>query len=109
MIAITFASIVGFVKGAEAKQKWMFKIKTRNEEKRQLEKQKQVLKGGGVALDDIEISSYHRNWLYKHQILPGITTIGIHIKNLASRRGFYILYNSLPIAAASGQNQGIPA
>jgi len=61
LIAITVGSIVGIVKGPEAKQKWMFKIKIRNEEKRQLAQQKKLLKGGVVPLDDIEIAAYHRN------------------------------------------------
>lgn len=61
LLAITFGSIVGIVKGAEAKQKWMFKMKIRNEEKRQLEQQKKLLKSGGVPLDDIEIAAYHKN------------------------------------------------
>jgi hypothetical protein len=61
LVAITVGSIVGFVKGAEAKQKWMFKIKIRNEEKRQLQKQKQLLKGGSVPLDDIEIAAFHKS------------------------------------------------
>jgi hypothetical protein len=39
----------------------MFKIKIRNEEKRQLAQQKKLLKGGGVELDDIEIASYHKS------------------------------------------------
>lgn len=61
LVAITVGSIVGFVKGAEAKQKFMFKIKIRNEEKRQLQKQKKLLKDGSVPLDDIEIAAYHKN------------------------------------------------
>jgi hypothetical protein len=61
LLAITFGSIVGIIKGAEAKQRWMFKIKIRNEEKRQLAQQKKLLKGGGVELDDIEIAAYHKN------------------------------------------------
>jgi hypothetical protein len=61
LLAITFGSIVGIVKGTEAKQKWMFKMKIRNEEKRQLAQQKKLLKSGGVPLDDIEIAAYHKN------------------------------------------------
>ena len=61
LIAITVGSIVGMIKGTEAKQKWMFKLKIRNEEKRQLAQQKKLLKGGGVPLDDIEIAAYHKS------------------------------------------------
>ncbi len=61
LIAIVFGSIVGIVKGAEAKQRWMFKIKIRNEEKRQQAQQKKLLEDGNVALDDIEMASYHKS------------------------------------------------
>lgn len=60
-LALTFAGILGFFKGSEAKQKWMFKVKSRYEEKRHLAKQKKVLEAGGVALDDIELSAYHKS------------------------------------------------
>jgi hypothetical protein len=61
LIAIFFGSIVGIVKGTEAKQRWMFKIKIRNEEKRQQAQQKKMMESGGVPLDDIEIASYHKS------------------------------------------------
>ncbi len=61
LIAIFFGSIVGIVKGAEAKQRYMFKIKIRNEEKKQQAQNKKLVRGGGVQLDDIEIASYHKS------------------------------------------------
>ncbi|MHA4843361.1 hypothetical protein ACX0G7_04300 [Flavitalea antarctica] len=61
LLAITIGSIVGIIKGSEAKQKWMFKIKIRNEEKRQQAQQKKMLKDGSVELDDIEIAAYHKS------------------------------------------------
>ena len=59
-IALSIGTIVGMFKGSEAKQKWVFKIKSRFEEKRHLAELKKIQKGGGVLLDDIEIASFHR-------------------------------------------------
>ncbi|MET0298399.1 MAG: hypothetical protein ABW036_01515 [Flavitalea sp.] len=61
LIAITFGSIVGLIKGTEAKQRWMFKVKVRNEEKRQLAQQKKLIKKGVIPLDDIELAAFHNN------------------------------------------------
>lgn len=60
LVALSIGSIVGLFKGTEAKQKWVFRIKSRFEEKRQMDEIKKIQKGGGVLLDDIEIASYHR-------------------------------------------------
>ena len=60
LAALSIGSIVGLFKGTEAKQKWVFRIKSRFEEKRQMDEIKKIQKGGGVLLDDIEIASYHR-------------------------------------------------
>lgn len=61
LLAITVGTIIGIFKGSEAKQKWVFKIKNRYVEKRQLEEQKKLVREGGVALDDIEIAAFHNN------------------------------------------------
>lgn len=61
LLAIVIGTIVGIFKGTEAKQKWVFRIKNRYEEKRQLAEHKKMLRDGGVALDDIELAAYHRN------------------------------------------------
>lgn len=61
VLAITIGAIVGFFRGNEAKQKWVFRIKSRFDEKRQIAEQKRVLRDGGVALDDIELAAFHRN------------------------------------------------
>jgi len=58
--ALSIGSIVGLFKGTEAKQKWVFRVKSRFEEKRQMAETKKIQKDGGVLLDDIEIASYHR-------------------------------------------------
>jgi hypothetical protein len=52
---------VGIFKGNEAKQKWVFRIKSRFDEKRHLAEQKKVLQQGGVALDDIELAAFHNS------------------------------------------------
>ncbi len=54
-------SLIGTFRGSEAKQKFVFKMKNRCEEKRQIAEQKKVLRSGGVALDDIELAAFHKN------------------------------------------------
>ena len=61
LLAIVIGTIVGIFKGAEAKQKWVFRIKNRYEEKRKMAEHKKLLKDGGVALDDIEMAAFHKN------------------------------------------------
>ena len=61
VLALTFGSVVGIFKGNEARQKWVFRIKSRFDEKRQLAEQKKVLQQGGVALDDIELAAFHNS------------------------------------------------
>jgi hypothetical protein len=61
LLILTVGTIIGIFKGSEAKQKWVFKIKNRHEEKRQLAEEKKVLRQGGVPLDDIELAAYHGN------------------------------------------------
>ena len=58
-VALTIGTIVGIFKGSEAKQKWVFRIKSRFEEKRHLAELEKIKKDGGVLLDDIEIASFH--------------------------------------------------
>lgn len=61
IVILTMGPIIGIFKGSEAKQKWMFKIKNRHEEKRQIAEQKKSLREGRVALDDIEMAAFHKN------------------------------------------------
>jgi hypothetical protein len=60
-LALTFAGILGFFKGNEAKQKWMFKVKSRYVEKRNLAQQRKSIRNGDVPLDDIEIAAFHKS------------------------------------------------
>lgn len=59
VLIITVGTFIGIFKGTEAKQKWVFKIKNRCEEKRQYAEQKKLLRSGAVELDDIELAAYH--------------------------------------------------
>jgi hypothetical protein len=61
ILALTIGTIVGIFRGNEAKQKWVFRIKSRFDEKRQIAEQKRLMRDGGVALDDIEIAAFHNN------------------------------------------------
>ena len=61
LLAIVIGTIVVIFRGSEAKQKWVFRIKNRYEEKRQMAENKKLLRDGGVPLDDIEMAAYHRN------------------------------------------------
>lgn len=59
-VALSLGGILGMLKGQEARQKWVFRVKSRLDEKRQSEEQKKLYKNGGVALDDIELASFHK-------------------------------------------------
>ena len=61
VLALSTGAIVGMFRGSEAKHKWVFRIRSRFDEKRQLAEQKRLLRGGGVALDDIELAAFHNN------------------------------------------------
>ena len=60
ILIITVGAIIGIFKGSEAKQKWVFKIRNRNEEKRQVAEQKKSLREGRIVLDDIEMAAFHK-------------------------------------------------
>ena len=60
VLILIVGTFIGIFKGSEARQKWVFKIKNRYEEKRQLAEEKKLLRSGGVPLDDIELAAFHR-------------------------------------------------
>lgn len=60
-LVMVAATIIGWVKGDEAKQKWMYKWKTSYEEKREMARKRMALREGHVVLDDIEWASYHNS------------------------------------------------
>jgi len=49
------------VRGEEAKQKWVFRIKSKVDTKKLIAEKRQIAKKGGVLLDDIEMASFHDN------------------------------------------------
>src|SRR6478736_5903394 len=57
-LVISVGSVIGIVKGEEEKQKWVFKIKSRVDNKKQIAEKKLQAKKGGVMLDDIEMASF---------------------------------------------------
>jgi hypothetical protein len=58
---ISIGSVIGMVKGEEAKQKWVFKIKSKVDTKKLTAEKRLLAKKGGVLLDDIEMASFHNN------------------------------------------------
>ena len=60
VLIITVGTVNDIFKGSEARNKWLFKIKNRFEEKKQLAENKKLARSGGVLLDDIELASFHK-------------------------------------------------
>ena len=60
-LAVTVGGMIGVVKGEEAKQKWVFRMKSKYENRRQMAERKSIARRGGVLLDDIELAAYHNN------------------------------------------------
>ncbi len=60
-LAVTIGGMIGVVKGEEAKQKWVFRMKSKYENRRLMAEKKSIARKGGVLLDDIELAAYHNN------------------------------------------------
>ena len=60
-LAVTVGGMIGVVKGEEAKQKWVFRVKSKYENRRLMAERKSIARKGGVVLDDIELASFHNN------------------------------------------------
>jgi len=60
-LAVTVGGMIGVVKGEEAKQKWVFRMKSKYENRRLMAEKKSIARKGGVLLDDIEMAAYHNN------------------------------------------------
>ncbi len=60
-LAVTVGGMIGFIKGQEAKQKWVFRMKSKYENRRLIAERKSLARKGGVLLDDIELAAYHNN------------------------------------------------
>lgn len=61
MIAVVVGSLIGAFKGQEAKQRWMFKILSRQDERVSRAVRKSEARKGKILLDDIEMASFHRS------------------------------------------------
>ena len=58
-MAVAVGGMIGVVKGEEAKQKWVFRVRSKYENRRLMAERKSLARKGGVLLDDIELQSYH--------------------------------------------------
>lgn len=56
---VLLGACIWVFKGSEAKQKWVFKIKNKYDNRRQQAEKKSIARKGGVELDDFELASYH--------------------------------------------------
>jgi hypothetical protein len=61
LLAVSVGGMIGLVKGEEAKQKWVFRVKSKYENRRLMAERKSLARKGGVLLDDIELAAYHNN------------------------------------------------
>ena len=60
-LAISVGGMIGIIKGEEAKQKWVFRMKSKYENRRLIAERKSIARRGGVLLDDIELAAFHNN------------------------------------------------
>ena len=60
-LAVSVGGMIGLLKGEEAKQKWVFRMKSKYENRRLMAERKSIARKGGVLLDDIELAAYHNN------------------------------------------------
>lgn len=61
MVVMVVGSLIGAFKGQEARQKWMFRILSKQEEKQSRAIRKAEIRKGKVLLDDIEMAAYHNS------------------------------------------------
>jgi hypothetical protein len=59
LLILTGGFFVGALKGNEARQKWVFKVRSKYETRKQIAERKSIVRKGGVLLDDMEIAAYH--------------------------------------------------
>ena len=60
-LAVAIGGMVGLIKGEEARQKWVFRIRSKYENRRLMAEKKSIARKGGVLLDDIELAAYHKS------------------------------------------------
>ncbi|GAO41824.1 hypothetical protein [Flavihumibacter petaseus] len=61
LLAVVISSVIGAIKGQEAKQKWMFRILSKQDERQSRAVRKSDAREGKVLLDDIEMAAYHNS------------------------------------------------
>ena len=61
MVVLVVGSLIGAFKGQEARQKWMFKILSKQDEKQSRAVRKAEVRKGKLLLDDIEMAAYHNS------------------------------------------------
>ncbi|ULQ51235.1 hypothetical protein [Flavihumibacter fluvii] len=61
MIAVVVGSLIGAVKGQEARQRWMFKVLSKQDERLSRAVRKSEARKGKILLDDIEMAAYHKS------------------------------------------------
>jgi hypothetical protein len=59
-IAVVLGTVIGMFRGSEAKQKWMFRFMSRQDQKRQSAEVRRDRQRGKVLLDDIEMAAFHQ-------------------------------------------------
>lgn len=59
LLIVAGGFFVGAVKGEEARQKWVFKIRSKYETRKMIAEKRSIVRKGGVLLDDIEIAAFH--------------------------------------------------
>ena len=60
-LAVAVGGVIGLVKGEEARQKWVFRMKSKYDNRRLMAERRSLARRGGVLLDDIELAAYHNN------------------------------------------------
>ncbi len=61
LLAVFVSSLVGAFKGQEARQKLMFRILSKNDERQTRAVRRADAREGKVLLDDIEMAAYHNS------------------------------------------------
>ncbi|KIC89697.1 hypothetical protein [Flavihumibacter sp. ZG627] len=59
--ALMIGSVIGAFKGQEAKQRYLFKVLSKQDEKMTRAVRKAEQRKGKVLLDDIEMAAYHKS------------------------------------------------
>jgi hypothetical protein len=59
LLVVTGGFFVGTFKGEEARQKFVFKYKSKYDTRKQMAERRSIMRKGGVLLDDIEIAAFH--------------------------------------------------